>query len=32
LYSEQEIVSWALEYELSDVLIELGNAINNYEK
>ncbi len=32
LYSEQEIVSWALEYELGDILIELGNVINNYEK
>lgn len=32
LYSEQEIVAWALEYELTDVLIALGSAINIYEK
>lgn len=32
LYSEQEIVAWALEYELADVLVALGSAINNYEK
>lgn len=32
LYSEQEIVAWALEYELADVLIELGSAINAYER